>query len=103
MPCRLSKEEIVALRVLGEKKMKKTKIAAMLGVSEGTVRYHLKRQAIDAKDGRADKPQKAEAFSEVITQWFELRRENERPVNILELHEHLVAEHGYKGGGGPHF
>ncbi len=97
MPCRLSKEEIVALRVLGEKEMKKTKIAAMLGVSEGTVRYHLKRQAIDAKDGRADKPQKADEFSEVITHWFELRRENERPVNILELHEHLVTEHGYEG------
>ena len=30
MPCRLSKEEIVALRVLGGKNMKRTEIAATL-------------------------------------------------------------------------
>jgi DNA-binding CsgD family transcriptional regulator len=43
MPCRLSKEEIVTLQVLGAKGRTKTEIAAVLDVTEGTVRYHLKR------------------------------------------------------------
>ena len=97
MPCRLSKEEIVALRVLGDKNMKKTEIAATLGVSEGTVRYHLKRQAEKAVDGRQNKTQKAEAYAEVITHWVESQSGNERPVNVQELHEHLETEHGYSG------
>ena len=82
MPCRLSKEEIVALRVLGGKNMKRTEIAATLGVSEGTVRYHLKRQAERAIDGRQNKTQKAEAYAEVITQWVECKSGNERTVNV---------------------
>ena len=97
MPCRLSKEEIVALRVLGGKNMKRTEIAATLGVSEGTVRYHLKRQAEKAIDGRQNKTQKAEAYSEVISHWVESFSGNERPVNVQELHEHLETEHGYSG------
>lgn len=97
MPCRLSKEEIVALRVLGNKKMSKTQIATTLGVSEGTVRYHLKRAEQGAEDGRKTKSQKAEALSEVIAHWFDSRAEEDRPVNVLELHEHLEREYAYKG------
>jgi len=97
MPCRLSKEEIVALRVLGEKNMKKTEIAATLGVSEGTVRYHLKRKEQGAIDGRHNKPQKADEYSKVISHWVESRSEGDRPVNVQELHEHLEIEHGYAG------
>ena len=41
MPCRLSKEEIVALRVLGGKNMKRTEIAATLGGSEEEKWVHL--------------------------------------------------------------
>ena len=97
MPCRLSREEIVTMGVLQAKKMKKTEIAAMLGVSEGTVRYHLKRRASGAVDGRRNKPHRAEVLSKVIAHWFENSQNSERPVNVLELYEHLVAEHGYGG------
>ncbi|MGA7279239.1 MAG: hypothetical protein WBW79_14975 [Desulfocapsaceae bacterium] len=87
----------MALRVLGGKNMKRTEIAATLGVSEGTVRYHLKRQAEKAIDGRQKKTQKADAYSEVISHWVESFSGNERPVNVQELHEHLETEHGYTG------
>lgn len=97
MPCRLSKEEIVTLRVLGTKKMSKTQIAATLGVSEGTVRYHLKRAELGVEDGRKGKAQKADAYAEVIAHWFDSRGNEERPVNVLELHEHLERDYGYKG------
>ena len=97
MPCRLSKEEIVTLRVLGEKGLRKTEIAEALGVSEGTVRYHLKRAAQGARDGRGNKERLAARVGDWIEAWMERRRDNRRPVNVQELHEHLVEETGYTG------
>lgn len=97
MPCRLTKEEIVTVRVLGTKDLKKTEIAAMLGISEGTVRYHLKREASGARDMRGQKLGKAEAFSEQISAFLASGNATDRPANILELYEHLVAEYGYEG------
>lgn len=47
-------------------------------------------------DGRCEKPFRAEAASEVIAAWFEERRESRRPVAVVELFEHLVAEHDYE-------
>ncbi len=45
MPRRLRKEEIVTIRVLAEKGQNHCQVARSLGVSEGTVRYHLRRAA----------------------------------------------------------
>lgn len=92
---RLSVEEIVTLRVLSGKKVSNCVIARQLGVTEGTVRYHLRR--IGTADGRANKAFKAEELSEVIEQWRQWRSELARPVNVQELHEHLVQEYGYQG------
>ena len=52
MPRRLSKEEIVTVRVLAEKGENHCAIGRRLGVTEGTVRYHLRRVAEGAEDGR---------------------------------------------------
>lgn len=95
MPCRLSREEIVAIGVLSEKGMKKTEIARRLGVTEGNVRYHVKRRG--ATDGRRNKRFLAEDWAEVIAHWFEAHKGGARPVNVLELYEHLVGEHDYPG------
>lgn len=98
MPCRLSKEEIVTLQVLGTKGQTKTEIAAVLGVTEGTVRYHLKRAESGAVDGRGNKEFKAGDFSEAIALWCEGHTQDDRPVNVRDLHEHLVEHHGYPWG-----
>lgn len=95
MPCRLSKEEIVTLQTLHKKEKTKTEIAATVGVTESTVRYHIKRAESGAVDGRGNKEFKAEAFSEVIDSWFEFRKESRRPVNVRDLHDHLVEQQGY--------
>jgi transposase len=97
MPCRLSKEEIVTIRVLAEKGQNHCEIARQLGVTEGTVRYHLGRAAAGAEDGRRDKPERAEPVAEVIAAWHADREDEARPVNVADLHDHLVAEHGYEG------
>ena len=68
MPVKLSAEEIVALKVLSEKGQSNSEIAQALGVSEGTVRYHLRRQG--QPDGRKNKTRKAEALAEVIDLWL---------------------------------
>jgi len=97
MPCRLRNEEIMTIQVLAQKGVAHTEVARQLGVSEGTVRYHLRRQAAGASDGRKDKPFAAEALEAVIADWMEARRDASRPVNVKELWEHLEEQCGYEG------
>jgi transposase len=93
----LRPEDIVTIGVLQEKGMPGRAIARTLGVTEGAVRYHRRRQAAGASDGRRAKPFKARAVAEAIAAWIEGRREGPRPVNVRELYEHLVREQHYAG------
>jgi transposase len=97
MPCHLRREEVVTLRVLAEKGKTKTEIGRTLGVTEGTVRYHLRRAEQGATDGRKDRPHKAEQVAGVIEAWYEMNKNEPRPINVKELWEHLVHEHDYEG------
>lgn len=97
MARRLRREEIVTLGVLAEKRQSNCEIARVLGVTEGTIRYHRKRQAEGARDGRSQQSYKAEALSAVIEHWHAERAERRRPVNVRELWEYLVGEYGYSG------
>ena len=97
MAHRLSKEEVVTLRVLAEKGKRKTEIAEILGVTEGAVRYRLKRSSEGAVDGRKNKEQKAESVSDAIASWFAARKDDHRPVNVTDLYEYLVDAKKYPG------
>jgi transposase len=98
---KLSAEEIVTLSVLKSKGQSNTQIAQTLGVSEGTVRYQLRRQ--NQPDGRHGKPQKAALLVEVIDHWVVTHQPDVpdgaplRPVNIRALFDHLVLEHDDTG------
>jgi hypothetical protein len=70
-------------------------IARQRGVTESAVRYHLRRRASGATDGRGRKVLAAAALSEVIDAWCEATSDGERPANVRGLYEHLVAEHGH--------
>lgn len=96
---RLRREEVLTIRVLAEKGEPKRRIARTLGVSEGLVRYHLRRAEAQASDGRRGKPRRADSHSEVIRVFWEdkIRERPDRPPNVQELHELLVREHGYDG------
>ncbi|MEJ2337191.1 MAG: IS21 family transposase [Gemmatimonadales bacterium] len=85
----------MTIRVLHERGCSNREVARQLGIRESAVRYRLARLASGATDGRSEKPFLAEALHEVIAHWLE--RSGERGVNLQELHEHLVAEHGYRG------
>ncbi len=59
MPGKLSPEELVTLITLSEKGQSNSQIARTLGVTEGAVRYHLRRAAAQgrtAADLRAAQP-----------------------------------------------
>lgn len=97
MPVRLRKEEIVTLRVLSERGASHSLVARQLGITEGTVRYHLHRAKEGAVDGRRDKAFKAEVVAHAIAAWFDCHRPSKRPVNVRDLYEHLACEHKYDG------
>jgi transposase len=100
----LNREQIVALKVLKEKGQANTATAKVLGVTEGAVRYHLRRQAAGAQDGRV-KPFLLErlGLTEAVQMWWmaeEKSREEageKRPPSAEELHEYLWEEHEYDG------
>lgn len=85
----------MTIQTLAGKHMPHTQIAQLLGVSEGAVRYRLRRMNDAAVDGRSRQEPRASAVAEAIAHWREQRGEG--PLNLAELHEWLVEEHGYGG------
>lgn len=101
MPVKLRPEEIVTIQVLHDKGVPNTEIAEHLGVTEGTVRYHIRRATQGALDGRRQKLFKAAKHRDVIEHWFHKPEDGSllttRAVNVGELFDHLILEHGFDG------
>ena len=97
MAQQLTPEKIVTLHVLKDTGQSNTQVAQTLGVTEGTVRYQLRRQG--HSDGRQHKPRKADALATTIEHWVQLHQPpaQERPVNVRALYDWLGSEHGYAG------
>lgn len=85
----------VTIKTLATKGVAHRAIARQLGLSEGTVRYDLRRMASGATDGRGRQRRQAASHREAIAYWLESRGEG--PVNLAALHDWLRAEHGYDG------
>lgn len=92
---KLDQEARVTIRKLAELGQSNRDIARTLGVTEGAIRHHLKRQATGAVDGRCRQKQLAEAWADPIADYLESLSEG--PVNLAALHDWLVEEHGYSG------
>jgi transposase len=79
--------------------MRKTKIAEMMDVSEGAVRYHLRREGMT--DGRAKARLIEESgLDEAVRFWWKREVEEtpgKRPAAVSALWDHLREEHGYAG------
>lgn len=98
---RLGKDEIVALQVLNGKGESNREIAKRLHVSEGAVRYHLRRQAEKAPDGRKKASLIEQlGFEAVVEHWWstqiELLPEGRSP-NVKLLWQLLIEEYAYSG------
>ncbi|MCD6133727.1 MAG: IS21 family transposase [Deltaproteobacteria bacterium] len=97
---RLSKEEIMGLKALKKKnkgKLSNCEIARLFKVTEGTIRYHLRREKENAVDKRKDKPMKATSYAHIIDHWMKNGKNDLPPASIKELYEYLVEEYNYKG------
>lgn len=83
------------MAVLLERGHSQSAVARLLGVSEGTVRYHRKRWSANAVDGRSKQALKAAAHAEAIAHWRDQQEDGR--VNLAALHDWLRCEHGYAG------
>jgi transposase len=96
MARKLSLEDRMTIVGLLRRGWSRCAIARTLGVTEGAVRYHSRREESGAVDGRSRQEHLAACHAEVIAEWLRSRVDS-APLNLAVLHEHLVAEHGYQG------
>lgn len=83
----------MTIKTLAAKGLPKRGIARQLDLSEGTVRYHLRRMAAGAADGRGLQQRRALPCHDAIAVWME----HHPACNLVELHAWLATEHGYAG------
>lgn len=87
----------MTIKALSQRGTSNREMARLLGVSEGAVRYHRRREAAEATDGRGRQAPVAARFRPAIDAWLEATGE-ETPRNAAALHAWLVTEHDYPGG-----
>jgi transposase len=92
---RLDREARVTIKTLVSRGTTNTAVARLLGVTEGSVRYHVSRMVTGAMDGRGMKPFKAAPQAEAIEHWRQSQQDG--ALNLAALHTWLVGEHGYDG------
>ena len=83
MASKLDEESRMSIRVLQRRGVAIRETARILGVTEGAVRYHLRRQREGATDGRSRQVSKAEALRDPILRWVEARRSQGQGLNHL--------------------
>jgi transposase len=101
MVAKLMKEHLMTVSVLSQSGASAAEIARTLRVDESTVRYHLRRRASGAADGR-QKVFLVESLGlgAVVAAWWQDRQDDlpaGRSPNASALHAWLVAEHNYPG------
>jgi predicted transcriptional regulator len=95
---KLLKAEIVTMEILRRQGETNQAIAKRLGITEGAVRYHLKRMSQKVRDGRA-KPSLIEQLGlvEVVEHWWAEQLEllaNARSPHVKELWTFLEKKRG---------
>lgn len=98
---KLTREQVVTIEVLHQRNQSQCQTARILGVSEGAVRYHLRRAREAAADGR-QKPSRIEqlGLAEAVDHWWQRQAQilgQQRPPSVQLLQEFLLAEYGYTG------
>ncbi len=95
MTPKLNSEALMTIQHLTQRGVSRAQIARTLCVSEGSVRYHLRRQESGTTDGRKRQPFSAAPWHAAIVTWLQTR--DDAPLNLAALHAWLVEEHGYRG------
>ena len=90
---RLDDEALTAMTVLLKGGHTQSAVARLLGVTEGSVRYHRRRRESGATDGRSRQVSAASAHADAIAHWRD--QQTDGRINLAALHGWLVREHGY--------
>jgi transposase len=98
---KLGRGEIVTIQVLDQQGQNHCQTARVLEVTEGAVRYHLRRAAAGAVDGRGKVFMIEKLGLEaVVREWWEAQQAHgagARPPNVEGLYDFLREEHHYRG------
>jgi len=98
---KLTQDEIVTLQTLDQKGQSKRATARQLNISEGTVRYHLRRQANGTSDGRKKQSLiEKQDLVKVVDHWWRSQADQlpaGRSPNIQRLWQMLVEEFEFIG------
>jgi transposase len=94
---RLTDEQARLLMDLKNLGLSNVEIASKLGISEGAVRYRIKRHETGRHDGRKDKPSQLEQFWKVISIWIDDYKDEAHRPTLRALHDMLKRFHGYHG------
>ena len=94
---RLTPDEVDFIMKMKEVKYSNCEIASKLGVTEGAIRYRIKRRRSGEVDGRTRKPSMLDRYRDVINQWKEDYEGERRRPTLKTLCEWLKQHHGYEG------
>jgi transposase len=94
---RLTPDDVDFIMKMKEVKYSNCEIAAKLGVTEGAVRYRIKRCESGAVDGRKSKPSMLDRYRDVIDCWRRDYEGERRRPTLKTLCEWLRQRHGYQG------
>ena len=92
---RLSPDEVDFIMKAKEVQYSNCEIAQRLGVTEGAIRYWIKRRLSGERDGRQLKPSALDRYHGVIAGWIEDYKDSRRRPTLKALCDTLKCHHGY--------
>jgi len=92
---RLSPDEVDFIMKAREVQYSNCEIARRLGVTEGAIRYRVKRRLAGQRDGRECKPSALDGYRGVIAGWIEDYKHSRRRPTLKALCDTLRRHHGY--------
>ncbi|WP_425154679.1 hypothetical protein [Candidatus Palauibacter sp.] len=100
---KLSKQAVMVAKGMSERGTSVRRLAGQLEVTEGALRYRLKKlEAGRARDGRSDQPTALDGYTAVV-EAIQVALEDGRltgegrPAQVRQIYEILVRDHGYEG------
>jgi transposase len=94
---RLSSEEVRFIVDLKSLNISNVEIAEKLGITEGAVRYRIKRVESGKEDGRTRRSSMLHSYQGIIGDWIEEHKDSRHRPTLKALFEQLRTYHHYAG------
>ena len=93
---KLLPEQVDFIIMMKKVKYSNCEIARILGVTEGAIRYRIRRRESGAEDGRKNKSSAVDRYKALIEMWIEDYKNERHCPTLKALYDMLVKHHGYK-------